>query len=124
MALQSSSDAPEVVPATQHVPHHSKWSNFETVFTNAKAGMSGVNKEHVKRIVYEMSKVRRHNGYCIHLCSAYTPTQLVSKKVQLALHQAPLFQVLKSVVMLICRILHTSRMSKESKHRQNSASSS
>jgi len=27
------------------------------VFTNAKAGMSGVDKDHVKRVVYEMSKV-------------------------------------------------------------------
>lgn len=63
MAQQLSSDAPEVVPATQHIPQESKWSNFETVFTNAKAGMSGVNKDHVKRIVYEMSKVRRYNGY-------------------------------------------------------------
>lgn len=50
-------DAPEVVPATQHEAQQSKWSNFETVFTNAKAGMGGVDKEHVKRIVYEMSKV-------------------------------------------------------------------
>jgi len=48
---------PEVVPATQHVAEDSKWSNFETVFTNAKAGMSGVDKDHVKRVVYEMSKV-------------------------------------------------------------------
>jgi hypothetical protein len=29
------------------------------VFTNAKAGMGGVDKEKVKRVVYEMSKVRR-----------------------------------------------------------------
>ena len=52
MAQQSS----DVVPATQAVPQD-KWTNFETVFTNAKAGMSGVDKEHVKRVVYEMSKV-------------------------------------------------------------------
>lgn len=48
---------PELVPATQHVAENSKWSNFETVFTNAKAGMSGVDKDHIKRVVYEMSKV-------------------------------------------------------------------
>ena len=57
MAHENLFDAPEVVPATQNVPQESKWSNFETVFTNAKAGMGGVDKEHVKRIVYEMSKV-------------------------------------------------------------------
>ena len=33
------------------------WEEYETVFTNAKAGMACVDKEHVKRIVYEMSKV-------------------------------------------------------------------
>ena len=47
----------DIVPATQ-VGGQEKWAIFETVFTNAKAGMAGVDKEHVKRIVYEMSKVR------------------------------------------------------------------
>ena len=55
----------EVVPATQAAPQD-KWANFETSFTNAKAGMSGVNKDHVKRIVYEMSKV----------CTANAPQQI------------------------------------------------
>ena len=32
-------------------------TNYATVFTNAKAGMAGVNTEHVKQVVYEMSKV-------------------------------------------------------------------
>lgn len=65
MAHQKPYDVPEVVPATQNVPQESKWSNFETVFTNAKAGMGGVDKEHVKRIVYEMSKVaiRMHSSF-------------------------------------------------------------
>ncbi len=31
--------------------------NYATVFTNAKAGMDGVDKDKVKKIVYEMSKV-------------------------------------------------------------------
>ena len=68
MAHQNSFEVPEVVPATQNVPQESKWSNFETVFTNAKAGMGGVDKEHVKRIVYEMSKVavRMHRNSDIH----------------------------------------------------------
>ena len=57
MAQEVPSDAPQIVPATQHAAKESKWSDFETVFTNAKAGMSGVDREHVKRIVYEMSKV-------------------------------------------------------------------
>ena len=30
--------------------------SFDTVFTNAKAGMTGVDAEYVKRVVYEMSK--------------------------------------------------------------------
>lgn len=69
MAYQGMADAPEVVPATQNVPQDSKWSDFETVFTNAKAGMGGIDKEHVKRVVYEMSKVDHfddlHNMYSL-----------------------------------------------------------
>lgn len=33
------------------------WRKHHTVFTNAKAGMDGVDRDHVQRIVYEMSKV-------------------------------------------------------------------
>ncbi|KAI5080501.1 hypothetical protein GOP47_0003684 [Adiantum capillus-veneris] len=32
------------------------WHSYHTVFTNAKAGMDGVDKEKVQRVVYEMSK--------------------------------------------------------------------
>ncbi|XP_065616325.1 DNA polymerase kappa isoform X2 [Quercus suber] len=32
------------------------WQSFHTVYTNAKAGMDGVDKEKVQRIVYDMSK--------------------------------------------------------------------
>ncbi|VVB00700.1 unnamed protein product [Arabis nemorensis] len=32
------------------------WESYNTVFTNAKAGMEGVDKEKVQRIVYELSK--------------------------------------------------------------------
>ncbi|KAM7268498.1 hypothetical protein ACFE04_010664 [Oxalis oulophora] len=32
------------------------WESYHTVYTNAKAGMDGVDKEKVQRIVYEMSK--------------------------------------------------------------------
>lgn len=32
------------------------WQSYHTVFTNAKAGMDGVDKEKVQKIVYEMSK--------------------------------------------------------------------
>jgi hypothetical protein len=32
--------------------------NYDTVFTNAKAGMEGVDPEMVKRVVYGASKVR------------------------------------------------------------------
>eukprot|EP00891_Asterochloris_glomerata_P005434 jgi/Astpho2/5434/e_gw1.00076.4.1_t len=35
-------------------------AKYGTVFTNAKAGMQNVDKEHVKRIVYEMSKDSPH----------------------------------------------------------------
>ncbi|WJX54556.1 DNA-directed DNA polymerase [Trifolium repens] len=36
-------------------PHH-PWQSYNTVYTTAKAGMEGVDKEKVQRIVYEMSK--------------------------------------------------------------------
>lgn len=32
------------------------WQSYHTVFTNAKAGMDGVDKEKVQKVVYEMSK--------------------------------------------------------------------
>ncbi|KAL7119130.1 hypothetical protein ACP275_02G044200 [Erythranthe tilingii] len=32
------------------------WQSYNTVYTNAKAGMEGVDKEKVQRVVYEMSK--------------------------------------------------------------------
>ncbi|KAH1098900.1 hypothetical protein J1N35_015821 [Gossypium stocksii] len=32
------------------------WQSYHTVYTNAKAGMDGVDKEQVQRVVYEMSK--------------------------------------------------------------------
>ncbi|KAI7738077.1 hypothetical protein M8C21_010289 [Ambrosia artemisiifolia] len=32
------------------------WESYHTVYTNAKAGMEGVDKEKVQRVVYEMSK--------------------------------------------------------------------
>eukprot|EP00898_Chlorokybus_atmophyticus_P001489 jgi/Chlat1/2340/Chrsp17S00177 len=32
------------------------WSDYETVFTNAKAGMDQVDREHVKKVVYESSR--------------------------------------------------------------------
>ncbi|KAK3242023.1 hypothetical protein CYMTET_48263 [Cymbomonas tetramitiformis] len=39
---------------------HTSQSDYETVFTNAKAGMDGVDKDKVKQIVYEMSKGSAH----------------------------------------------------------------
>lgn len=35
------------------------WRDYESVFTNTKAGMEGIDKDRIKRIVYEMSKDRR-----------------------------------------------------------------
>ena len=33
------------------------WENTNTVFTNEKAGMKGVDKDKIKKVIYEMSKV-------------------------------------------------------------------
>lgn len=85
-----------VLPATQDA--HEQWSNFETVFTNAKAGMAGVDKEHVKRIVYEMSKVHTGMPSCCYL-----------------------LYVASLINMCLCRTLLTSKMSRESKLKQTLA---
>lgn len=42
MAMEGSDDHP--------------WQSYNSVYTTAKAGMEGVDKEKVQRIVYEMSK--------------------------------------------------------------------
>lgn len=103
--MAQSSDAPEVVPATQHQAQDSKWSNFETVFTNAKAGMGGVDKEHVKRTVYEMSKVGVEGIRSWTASNFKTPPQA------------------SLLTVVFCgRTLPTSRTSRESRHRQSSAS--
>ena len=41
-------------------PAQPKWSDYNTVFTNNKAGMDMVDKDHVKRVVFEMSKGSAH----------------------------------------------------------------
>ncbi|XP_065872341.1 DNA polymerase kappa [Euphorbia lathyris] len=41
---------------TTSVENPRPWQSYHTVYTNAKAGMEGVDKERVQRIVYEMSK--------------------------------------------------------------------
>ena len=41
-----------------------QWRKMNTVFTNAKAGMAGVDKEHVQKVVYEMSKAGLTNACC------------------------------------------------------------
>eukprot|EP00236_Picocystis_salinarum_P004831 CAMPEP_0113932516 /NCGR_PEP_ID=MMETSP1159-20121227/7156_1 /TAXON_ID=88271 /ORGANISM="Picocystis salinarum" /LENGTH=552 /DNA_ID=CAMNT_0000933633 /DNA_START=100 /DNA_END=1758 /DNA_ORIENTATION=- /assembly_acc=CAM_ASM_000767 len=37
-----------------------RWQDYDTVFTNAKAGMDQVDPDHVKRVVYELSKGSPH----------------------------------------------------------------
>ncbi len=33
------------------------WEQTNTVFTNEKAGMKGIDKDKIKKVIYEMSKV-------------------------------------------------------------------
>lgn len=51
----SSSSNGEPVQKSGDTGNWQQWSG--TVFTNAKAGMAGVDKDKVKAVVYEMSKV-------------------------------------------------------------------
>jgi DNA polymerase kappa len=39
---------------------HAAWQDYQSVFTAAKAGMDGVDKDKVKKTVYEMSKDSAH----------------------------------------------------------------
>ncbi|GBG64296.1 hypothetical protein CBR_g41215 [Chara braunii] len=41
------------------ISDHQAWREYETVFTNAKAGMDGVDKQKLQQVVYEMSKGSR-----------------------------------------------------------------
>ncbi|GMY38694.1 DNA polymerase kappa [Fagus crenata] len=50
----SSASASASASGDTHTPR--PWQSYHTVYTNAKAGMDGVDKEKVQRIVYEMSK--------------------------------------------------------------------
>eukprot|EP01018_Ginkgo_biloba_P014400 Gb_14612 [translate_table: standard] len=45
---------PDEIPAAEREVR--PWQSYHTVFTNAKAGMDGVDKEKVQKIVYAMSK--------------------------------------------------------------------
>ncbi|KAL2936599.1 DNA polymerase kappa [Bienertia sinuspersici] len=42
--------------SSSNTPISKPWQSYHTAYTNAKAGMDGVDKEKVQRIVYEMSK--------------------------------------------------------------------
>jgi len=55
------------------------WKDTNTVFTNDKAGMQGCDKEKVKRIVYEMSKVS----------SLALVTQLISRSILCPIFPCP-----------------------------------
>lgn len=43
----------------QPQPSQAAWRKHHTVFTNEKAGMAGVDREHVQKVVFDMSKVRK-----------------------------------------------------------------
>ena len=55
------------------------WKQTNTVFTNAKAGMDGVDKDRVKKVIYEMSKV---NSSCFGLRGQLrsSPISLLNEK--------------------------------------------
>ncbi|OWM64784.1 hypothetical protein CDL15_Pgr028501 [Punica granatum] len=46
----------KAIESTPSDPGARPWQSYNTVYTNAKAGMEGVDKEKVQRVVYEMSK--------------------------------------------------------------------
>ncbi|XP_057527385.1 DNA polymerase kappa isoform X2 [Amaranthus tricolor] len=48
--------ATKTEPSSSEAPISKPWQSYHTVYTNAKAGMDGVDKEKVQKVVYEMSK--------------------------------------------------------------------
>lgn len=44
----------------EQVNSRTRWQDYDTVFTNAKAGMDQVDPDHVKKVVYELSKGSPH----------------------------------------------------------------
>ncbi|KAK4848646.1 hypothetical protein QYF36_015555 [Acer negundo] len=46
----------EKIEGSSSIENPRPWQSYHTVYTNAKAGMDGVDKEKVQRVVYEMSK--------------------------------------------------------------------
>ena len=51
-------------------------ASYESVYTNAKAGMAGVDKEKVKRIVYELSKVNTTTSVARRCLCVFTSSQV------------------------------------------------
>jgi DNA polymerase kappa len=80
-ASSASPDAAASPQAQQHQqqaqpsPRREAWQDYSSVFTNAKAGMAGVDKEHVKKVVYEMSKVRLTGRCPLDACSYSSPVR-------------------------------------------------
>eukprot|EP00959_Pyramimonas_sp_CCMP1952_P391714 8208648-Pyramimonas_sp.AAC.1 len=60
MASTNVSDGERKIPASKSRQAPGAWSDYNTVFTNAKAGMDNVDKEKVKRVVFEMSQGSAH----------------------------------------------------------------
>jgi len=55
---QEAPEQQQVQQTTSVAPEQpAAWQNYSSVFTAAKAGMSGVDQQKVKQVVYEMSKV-------------------------------------------------------------------
>ncbi|GIL83396.1 hypothetical protein Vretifemale_12223, partial [Volvox reticuliferus] len=53
-------DTKAAADPSPHQETTAPWQDYQTVFTNAKAGMEGVDKAYVQKIVYEMSKDSAH----------------------------------------------------------------
>ena len=67
---------PPEAEAVGPVPKKAAWEQTNTVFTNEKGGMVGYDKDQVKKIIYEMSKVSSPLGtteepICYALLSVY-----------------------------------------------------
>lgn len=79
---------------------------YGTTFTNNKAGMAAVDKEKVKRVVYEMSKARAQDTSFHYLCTVVCASTPRRERTFLR-HQLSRRSI---NLTCLCRILLTSSM--------------
>ena len=87
-----------------HSKPPSKDELLDTVYTNAKAGMGSVDKEKVKRVVYEMSKVSfGRAGHCTSACLSWHTRRIYQQRL---VHTSQLTNITRPATYLLHSLSH------------------